>query len=152
MFDDVFHQNMDDEKNEEAHGIPGRAKKEMTIEENRFRLRLENKIVGFKKQIHQSIFYSKDQYAWNGKEIQYTIEDKFTGFFDNNRRAIYAEDIIEFTKNNNIKYALVHFDEILENFQIFDLSNDQLLDDSWFDFLKNNPFVFKSYNFIQPNL
>ena len=124
----------------------------MQIDTNRFRLRNNQKIVGYKKQIGNSVFYSKDEYAWSGSLIEFTIQDKFTRFFDNNRRAIYAEDIIEFTKNEDIKFALILFDEILDTFQLLDLSAGEIVSNNAYDFLLKNPFVFKSFHFIQPNV
>ncbi len=124
----------------------------MAIYNDRFRLRQDNKIVGFKKQIHSLTFYSKDEYAWAGLPIEYNNHDRFTGFFDNNRRAIYAEDIIELTKKEENKYLHIVWDEILENFQLYDLVEKEIIDFPWKDYLRNNPFVFKSYHFIQPQL
>jgi hypothetical protein len=124
----------------------------MLNDSHRYRLRVENKIVGYKKRIHNTTFYSKDQYAWNGQVIQATIEDKFSGFYDKNRRAIYAEDIIEFIYPITCRYALILFDEILQTFQILDLENSELIPENWAEYLKKNPFTFKSYNFIQSNV
>jgi hypothetical protein len=124
----------------------------MANDSNRFRLRHDEKIIGYKKQIGKSFFFSKDEYAWSGAGLEYTVEDKFTGFFDNNRRAIYAEDIIEFTKKTNVKFALILYDDILEKFQLIDMSTEDAILYPWYDFLVDNPFVFKSFHFIQRKL
>lgn len=124
----------------------------MAIESNRYRLRLENKIVGYQKQIHNSVFYSKDQYAWNGTVIDFQTKDKFSGFFDINRRAIYAEDILEFKDWQNCRFGLLLFDEILDKFQIMNLSEEVILHESLEDIIKLRSIVFKSYNFIQPKV
>ena len=54
----------------------------MATETLRYRLRNAEKIVGYKKQIGHSFFYSKDEYAWSGAKLDFIIQDKFTGFFD----------------------------------------------------------------------
>jgi hypothetical protein len=127
-------------------------KRKMTIETNRFRLRVEDKIVGYQKQIHNSIFYSKDEYAWNGAKIEFQLKDKFSGVYDINRRAIYAEDILEFKDWKNCNFGLVLFDEVLSEFQIMDLSTEELVIDSFKDISNLPTFVFKSYSFIQPEV
>lgn len=121
----------------------------MPIDSFRYRLRLADKIVGFKKQIHQIDFYSKDQYAWNGKELAFEIQDPFTGYFDKNRRAIYSEDIVEFHDPNNSFLGLILFDEPLQEFQILDWKKQTLRSEKSFHDWMQTSLVWKSYHFIQ---
>lgn len=124
----------------------------MEIETNRFRLRIEEKVVGYQKQIYKSCFFSTDQYSWNGSPIMHQIKDEFSGFFDKNNRAIYAQDIVEISKNPALKFGLVLFDELLQKFQIFNLENEEIQYKPIEEILFKNEFVIKSHYFIQPKV
>lgn len=121
----------------------------MPIEAFRYRLRVADKIVGYKKQIQQIDFYSKDQYAWNGKELEFEIQDPFTGYFDKNRRAIYSEDIVEFQNENDSFHGLILFDELLQQFQILEWETQTLRAEKSFHEWMQTSLIWKSYHFIQ---
>ncbi len=121
----------------------------MENQETRFRLRWNEKIVGYSKKIHNSTFYSKDQYAWSGNEIDFNLSDEFILVFDKNRRPIYVNDIIEFTSPVKHKYAAVVFDEILSEIQLITLDGEELISTVARSFLYEHRFVWKSYLFIQ---
>ncbi len=120
--------------------------------ESRFRLRWNEKIIGYAKQIHRTIFYSPDQYAWSGKELEYNLKDSFTGLFDINRRPIYTEDIIEFRDNPEHTYAFILLDEVLQQFQLLSIDGEELISNDAVTYLKNMRYVWKSYRFIQNHL
>ena len=117
--------------------------------ENRFRLRWNEKIVGYSKKIHNSTFYSKDQYAWSGQEIEYNLTDEFIQIFDKNRRPIYTNDIIEFTTPKEHKYAVVIFDDVLSELQLMTADGEKIISTVPRSFLYEHRFVWKSYLFIQ---
>lgn len=66
-------------------------------EEKRFRLRQNNEIVGFMRQIDgRSKFYSKDGFWWNGRAPKYNRVDEWIGLRDKNNTPIYEWDILYF--------------------------------------------------------
>lgn len=65
--------------------------------EKRFRLRVDEKIVGYKREVStKMVFYSKNEFWWNGQPIGHKQIDEFTGFYDKNKTPIYEWDIIRF--------------------------------------------------------
>ncbi|KAB2810238.1 YopX family protein [Phaeocystidibacter luteus] len=70
----------------------------MTLpDEKRFRLRKDERVVGYMRQLgKESYFFSKDSFWWTGRKIQYEQIDEWTGYFDKNRSPIYEWDIIHF--------------------------------------------------------
>lgn len=121
----------------------------MENQESRFRLRWNEKIVGYSKKIHNSTFYSKDQYAWSGNEIEFNLSDEFIHVFDKNRRPIYVNDILEFTSPGEYKYGAIVFDEVLSEFQLLTADGEELISTVPRSFLYKHRFVWKSYLFIQ---
>lgn len=117
--------------------------------ETRYRLRNDDKVVGYSKQINSSVFYSKDNYGWSGHKIDSNIFDCFTGLFDLNRRAIYAEDILEFKNPEEHQYGLIVYDDVLQTFQIVSLDGDELIANDGVTYLDEHRYVWKSYRFIQ---
>lgn len=120
--------------------------------ERRFRLRKGEKVVGFSKKIGNSRFYSKDNYGWNGNEIEYTQRDLFTGLFDLNRRAIYSKDILEIKNNPNHTFGLIVYDEVLSTFQLITINGEEIISAVPRSFLHEHRFVWKSYLFIQKSM
>ncbi len=120
--------------------------------ETRYRLRWNEKVVGYTKKIHTILFYSTDNYAWSGNPIEYNLKDPFTGLFDLNRRAIFAEDIIEFREFTDIQYAFVLYDEVLNEFHLLSIDGEELLSKDIINYLTEKRFVWKSYRFIQNHL
>lgn len=121
----------------------------MANPENRFRLRWNEKVVGYSKKVHNSTFYSKDNSAWGGHKIEFNLADEFIGVFDINRRAIYTNDIVEFKFHDKHKYAVLIFDEILNDFQLITVDGDEIISTVPRSFLYEHRFVWKSYLFHQ---
>jgi hypothetical protein len=121
------------------------------MNEKRYRLRKDDKIVGYRKVIGKSEFFSKDEYAWGGIVIDYLQADLFTGKFDMDRKAIYAEDIIESKNNEETEYALVVYDDLLDQFSLYTIDGDKRLSHLSMDLLDPANFRRKSYSFLQKN-
>lgn len=102
----------------------------------RYRLRINDLIVGHMKVIHEITFYSPDAYAWSGNKIQFHQKDEFTGFFDKNRVALYAEDIVQLSTHPQ-KYFILHFDSALNTFYLVD-TEEMLILDGDFNMLFNS--------------
>jgi hypothetical protein len=117
--------------------------------EERFRLRWNEKIVGYARKMGATTFYSPDQYAWSGNAIDFNLQDRFLNLHDINRRAIFANDIIEFKSPREDKFALILFDEVLSSFQLFSADGENLIDPNAKEYLQTHRFVWKSYVFIQ---
>jgi hypothetical protein len=118
--------------------------------EERFRLRNDNKIVGFERRLGSSNFYSTDEYSWSGKVLEGIQKDPCTGRKDINNRMIYSDDILTWVVENQTLYCVVHFDEVLNQFQALSMDGDEVL----VDFFTNTGFSFSvkrvSYLFVQP--
>lgn len=123
--------------------------KTMEKPETRFRLRMDDKVVGYSKKINTSTFYSKDNYGWTGYKIESNQFDYFTGSFDLNRRAIYADDIVEFKTPQEHQYGLIVFDDVLQMFQLLSVDGEELIAKDAVTYLDEHRYVWKSYRFIQ---
>lgn len=117
----------------------------------RYRLRHENKIVGFKKKMGNQWFFSKDEYAWSGTEIQATIQDPVFPLKDANAKFLYAEDILVIEEEGKQIHIQLVYEEALERFFALELSSEEIRNDIFTD----NGFQFTvkriSYSFIQPS-
>ena len=91
------------------------------------RLRRLNRIAGYRRTEGNLNFYSPDLYSWNGIEIQYEVEDYFSGARDRNSRMLFSNDIVNYTLNGvQISCELVKDDQ-LGTFFLFDRENDELI-------------------------
>ena len=124
----------------------------MENSEQRFRLRWNEKLVGYSREIQTATFYSKDEYGWNGHALEYNLKDRFVGLSDINRRNIYAEDIVEFIRPEEHKYACLLYDEVLSCFQLISADGEEMIANKAQNYLIQHPFVWKSYRFIQNHM
>lgn len=91
------------------------------------RLRRLNRIAGYRRKEGNYDFYSTDLYSWNGNEIQFDVEDCFSGARDRNSRMLFSNDIVHYTLNGiQVSCELVKDDQ-LGTFFLFDKENDELI-------------------------
>ena len=65
--------------------------------EKRYRLRIDNKTVGYAKEVYGGTrFFSKDGSWWSGREIRYNKIDEWVGLKDLNNKYIFEWDIVRF--------------------------------------------------------
>lgn len=125
--------------------------------ETKYRLRKQEKIVGYMRKMgHNSLFYSRDQFWWNGQEIPYDRMDEATGMCDLNNRQIYEMDIVEYSMGDgrNLQ-GVVLWSRAQKTFIIRDLHNPALnvplmVED--LELFEPQDLKFKSFLFINPEL
>ncbi|MCC5924519.1 MAG: hypothetical protein JJT77_12100 [Crocinitomicaceae bacterium] len=88
------------------------------------RLRKEDEIVGYEKEFGNRHYFSKDGYQWTGEPISYWYKDFYIGAQDRNNQHLFSEDIIQINYLANT-YFLIGYDEILDDFKLINLSNDE---------------------------
>ncbi len=64
--------------------------------ETRYRLRMDDQIVGYAREIGRTRYYSKDQFWWNGAIIKHNRVDECIGIKDLDNRPLYELDIVEY--------------------------------------------------------
>lgn len=70
---------------------------EPQLPEERYRIRLDEYIVGFMRVMYgRSTFYSKDGFWWTGKALEYNVRDEFVGVKDKNNKHIYEWDLVKY--------------------------------------------------------
>lgn len=67
------------------------------MQEQRYRLRFGDHVVGYLRRIEGTDFYSPDGFWWTGKPIDYAHIDEAVGLRDRHRRHLYEWDIVQFT-------------------------------------------------------
>jgi hypothetical protein len=118
------------------------------MEEIRFRLRVDDKIVGHKKEIEGISFYSKDTFWWSGAVIEHSQQDACLFLKDKNNRVLYEQDIIKFSTHPNL-YFILHFDHALSTFQLVDFETKSIFANDAIESLKNaESTTWVSYAFI----
>lgn len=120
-----------------------------------FRLRIDDRIVGYQRLEGKSYFYSKDNFWWNGKPIEYNTQDRFTGLKDKNDRTLFEHDIVKVRFKNPLRkdrdfriryrnndFQLVELEtEMTESFQLLDKA--KTIEFVSFTFI-NTDFIFKT--------
>jgi hypothetical protein len=116
--------------------------------EIRFRLRVDQQVVGYLKQIGSSNFYSKDCFWWSGAEIQFDQKDQCLFLKDKNNRMLYAMDIIQFSTHPHLHF-IIHFDEQLNTMQLIEFETKSIFsNDAWMSLKEAESATWVSYVFI----
>jgi len=66
------------------------------MQEQRYRLRNGNCVVGYLRRIDGTQFYSTDGFWWTGRELDYAQVDESVGIRDKHRVHLYEWDIVRF--------------------------------------------------------
>ena len=113
------------------------------------RLRKEDEIVGYEKEFGNQHYFSKDGHQWTGEPIAYWYKDYFIGAQDRNNQYLFSEDIIQITSFNDV-YFLISYDEMLDDFRLINLSNDEEIDkEMLFDLNNKSQIKRVGYSFQQ---
>lgn len=62
---------------------------------NLLRLRIDHHIIGYRKTLNNTDFFSKDLFWWNGNKLPFTHADYSVGFKTSQNRSLFENDIIE---------------------------------------------------------
>lgn len=92
------------------------------MREKLFRLRKNDEIVGFLREVDGRSYYSSNGYQWSGKKIAYSDSDRFTGYKDRNDRRIFERDVLTSTDYPSNEY-IIHFDSLLNQFLLVSYKN-----------------------------
>lgn len=113
------------------------------------RLRKEDEIVGYEKEFGNQHYFSKEGHQWTGEPIAYWYKDYFIGVQDRNNQYLFSEDIIQITSFNDA-YFLISYDEMLNDFRLINLSNDEKIDkEMLFDLNNKSQIKRVGYSFQQ---
>ncbi len=126
--------------------------------EKRFRLRRNNKIVGYMREGNgKTHFYSRDGFWWSGKPIYYEQLDEWTGWLDKNRKHIFEWDIVKCKLDPDGPYeeAAVLWQKNAKRFTLAFLNDSQLhipLQMNGLQMFSPNQIEIISYLFINPDI
>jgi len=143
---------MDDEAYGKTQRLDTRPKRKTTVMEKLYRLRIENTIVGYKKQMGNFTFYSKDLYGWSGKAINFEFEDEFTGYKDKHDRKLFTEDIVALTAYPQEYFILTH-DSLLNKYYLVNYQSSAIFEESIDLIFKEKSEITRvAYTFEQKNM
>lgn len=66
------------------------------MDERRYRLRAGAEIAGYLRDIHGTLYYSRDGFWWTGRPVSYEHVDEWTGWKDAKGNRIYEWDLVEY--------------------------------------------------------
>lgn len=96
--------------------------------ENICRLRIDEKIVGYKKEMGNFSFFSKDLYGWSGTKIDFIYQDQYSGFKDKHDRKLFAEDIVSLTVYPE-DYFILMFDSVINKFYLINYKTSTIFEE-----------------------
>lgn len=105
---------------------------------------------------HNTLFFSRDQFWWNGQGIPYDRMDESTGMRDINNRQIFEMDIVEYSMGEGRhRQGVVLWSRVQKSFILRDLHHPGLsvplmVED--LELFEPQDLKFKSFLFIHPEL
>jgi len=72
-----------------------------------YRLRMDGRTVGYRKQVGRYAFYSRDDFWYNGTELPFEIEDAFAGVKDRQGRKLFAGDVVRIRTDGDEKVVRI---------------------------------------------
>ncbi|MFN3951986.1 MAG: YopX family protein [Thermaurantimonas sp.] len=127
------------------------------MSEKRYRLRVDQKIIGYKRVIGKNYeFYSRNGLWWSGHILYYKQVDEFSGLKDKNDRHLYELDIVEYRIDKDIplRKGVILWHKKDEYFCIKDLEDTGFLPISVDGVMifNSRDLTFHSYLFINPEI
>lgn len=113
-----------------------------------YRLRNQDEIVGYLREIHGRSFYSKNGYQWSGDSLKYSDTDRFTGYKDRNDKRIFERDVLSSTDYPSDEY-IIHYDDLLTRFLLVSYQNQDILDATLEMFFEHKSKV-RRIGFLRP--
>jgi hypothetical protein len=126
------------------------------MKEQRYRLRLGDKIAGYLRRIHGTDFYSPDGFWWTGRSLKYTQVDESVEMRDRNRTRLYEWDIVRFKPNADKDEELGVFlwNKQQERWILrsIDTEIDYHLNVNGIDLFNGSDLLLESHVFLNPDL
>jgi hypothetical protein len=76
------------------------------VDERRYRLRSGSEIAGYLRDIHGTLYYSRDGFWWTGRPVEYEHVDEWTGWKDAKGKRIYEWDLVRYVDLDNQTSAM----------------------------------------------
>lgn len=120
-----------------------------TTQETRYRLRKDDRIVGYARQVYGKLYYSADNFWWSGVSIPHIQKDQSIKIRDKNNRMLYENDIIMLRRDGKKNYFAITFDEMINCFYLLNLHTNELLPGKAEEHIQQaEKFEFVSFQFI----
>lgn len=134
-----------------------RVKTQMEAPKPRYRLRQGQKIVGYMRQVGETmVMYSRDSFWWTGHKLEYEEVDEWTGLQDKNGRHIFEWDILYYKRDpdGENETGVILWEGNAEEFGIRDVSDGSFIPLSIDGVEMFNPRQLQvfSYLFLNPDL
>lgn len=110
------------------------------MQDELFRLRKGEEIIGFMRIVNGRSFYSANGYQWTGNQIKFEDKDPFTGFKDRNDRRIFEGDVLSSTDYPANEY-IIHYDPLLNKFLLVSYKNRDIFNVSVDEFFEHKSKV-----------
>lgn len=114
------------------------------------RLRIEHRIIGYRRLENGTPFFSKDLFWWDGTRLPYTLLDDATIYRTKSNRILFENDIIEVTEKSwfGMNHSKRQFRVAKENntFVLIDLNKDSIEPLNYLESVLHYDFL--SYVFI----
>ena len=129
---------------------------EATLEE-RYRLRQDQKVVGYARKIGgRTLFYSRDGFWWSGLKIEHNQIDESIGIYDIDRKMLHEWDIVEYRlEEDRDRLGAFLWSTKRKCFCIVDVKDPEIEVPLFVDDLQlfqPNDLRFKAYLFENPDL